>query len=167
MDKAKTFWSKLTGLADEDNLDEEITVPQTQIHASVEDNDGETSAEEEGFPAEWIEQGEDGQLAVDVFQDEDNIYIKSTIAGVDPDDLDIYIDNDMITIRGKREHEETVEEENYFYRECYWGNFSRSIILPTDVQTEKIDATIKNGVLTITLPKAIKSRNIEVKAVEK
>lgn len=96
---------------------------------------------------------EEGQLAVDVFQDRDNVIIKSTIAGVEPEDVDITFDNDMITIRGKRHQDSQVREDDYFYQECYWGSFSRSIILPVEVDSEKIQATIRNGVLTISLPK--------------
>ena len=107
---------------------------------------------------------EEGQLAVDVYQDKDHIIIKSTVAGVEPDDIDITFDNDMITIRGKRRKDITVEEDNYFYQECYWGSFSRSIILPVDVDEDKIEATIKNGILKITLPKSQKKDvNITVK----
>lgn len=104
---------------------------------------------------------EEGQLAVDVFQDKNNIIIKSTIAGVEPEDIDITFDNDMITIRGKRNKDLTIEEGDYFYQECYWGGFSRSIILPVDVDPERIKATIKNGVLTISLPK-IKKQDINI-----
>jgi len=106
---------------------------------------------------------EEGQLSVDVYQDNNNIIIKSTIAGVEPEDIDITFDNDMITIRGKRKKDLTVDEDDYFYQECYWGSFSRSIILPVEVEEEKIKATIKNGVLTIILPKAKrKDLNIRV-----
>ena len=105
---------------------------------------------------------EEGQLSVDVYQDKENIYIKSTIAGVEPEDIDISFDSDMITVRGQRKKDKTVREEDYFYQECYWGGFSRSIILPVDVQEEKIKATIRNGVLTIVLPKS-KSRDISIK----
>ncbi len=96
---------------------------------------------------------EEGQLSVDVYQDKSSIIIKSTIAGVEPDDIDISFHNDMLTIRGERKHDKTVSEDDYFYKECYWGSFSRSIILPLEVQVEKIKATIKNGILTIVLPK--------------
>lgn len=105
---------------------------------------------------------EDGQLSVDVYQDASSIYIKSTIAGVEPEDIDISFDNDMITIRGKRRQDRTIRDEDYFYQECYWGGFSRSIILPVDVQEDKIKATIRNGILTIELPKA-KKRDINIK----
>jgi HSP20 family protein len=70
-----------------------------------------------------------------------------------------------LTIRGKRTPEFPVSEENYFWKECFWGSFSRSIILPVDVETSKIKAAIKNGVLTIMLPKAKKKRAIKVKTV--
>lgn len=107
---------------------------------------------------------EEGQLSVDVYQDKDNIYIKSTIAGVEPEDIDISFDNDMITIRGKRRLDKSIRQEDYFYQECYWGSFSRSIILPVDVQEDKIKATIRNGILTVILPKTKrKDINITVK----
>lgn len=96
---------------------------------------------------------EEGQLSVDVYQDKNNIVIKSTIAGVDPDNIDISFHNDMLTIRGERQQDQTISEDDYFYKECYWGSFSRSIILPLEVQADKIKATIKNGILTIVLPK--------------
>lgn len=109
----------------------------------------------------------EGQLAVDVYQTDDEIVIKSTIAGVRPEDIDVTIDNDMVTIRGERKRDEEVKKENYFYQECYWGSFSRSIILPCDIETDKISAELKNGVLTVRLPKVDKSRvkKISVKAV--
>jgi len=105
---------------------------------------------------------EEGQLSVDVYQDKNNIIIKSTIAGVEPEDVDITFDNDMITIRGKRQRDKSISDEFYFYQECYWGGFSRSIILPVEVLSDKIQATIKNGILTITLPKA-KKKDISIK----
>ena len=109
---------------------------------------------------------EEGQLSVDVYQDKDSVIIKSTIAGVEPEDVDVSVDNDMITIRGRRERDRTVEEDNYFYQECYWGSFSRSIILPVEIVPDKIDATIRNGILTVKLPKA-KKKDINIKVKDK
>lgn len=104
---------------------------------------------------EWLDDHYEGQLAVDVFQDNDNnIVIASTVAGVTSDNLDISINNDMVTIRGRRQAPLSIPEEQYYYQECFWGNFSRSIILPVDVKAEAAKASLKNGVLTITLPKA-------------
>lgn len=115
---------------------------------------------------DWLKENEEGQLAVDVYQDEKNIIVRAPIAGVKPEDLDISIHNDMVTIRGRREHASAIEEKDYFYRECYWGSFSRSIILPADVKTEEVEAMLKNGVLTIILPKAQKARLIKVKELD-
>ena len=115
----------------------------------------------------WLDEDyEEGQLSVDVFQTKDSIVIKSTIAGVKPEDIDISINNDMVTIRGKREIDQSISDENYFYQECYWGGFSRSIILPVEIMPEKVDASLKNGVLTVTLPKAKKTQSISVKVKE-
>ena len=127
-------------------------------------NDGELENFENTEDLEELEEGleEEGQLSVDVYQDKNNIIVKSTIAGVEPEDVDVSFDNDMLTIRGQRKKDLTVDEENYFYQECYWGNFSRSIILPVDVKTDKINANIKNGILTITLPKT-KKKDINIK----
>jgi len=81
---------------------------------------------------------DEGQLTVDVYQTDSEIVIKSTIAGVKSDSLDISITNDILTIKGKREKDEEVKPENYYYQELYWGPFSRSIILPVDVESEKM-----------------------------
>lgn len=107
----------------------------------------------------------EGQLTIDVYQTDDDIVIKSTIAGVKPEDLDVNINNDMVTIRGERKQEEEVDPENYYYQECYWGPFSRSVILPVEIIAEKAEATMKNGILTIRLPKAdtTKTRKIQVR----
>ena len=115
---------------------------------------------------EWSS-GYEGQLAIDVYQTPDNIVIKSTIAGVSPEDISVTIDNDMVTIKGERKSEQEVKKDNYYYQECYWGSFSRSVILPVDVEADKIEAELKNGILVVKLPKAKKSRTtkVEVKAV--
>ena len=115
---------------------------------------------------DWLEENFDGQLAVDVFQTDKEVVIKSTIAGVRVEDLDISLNNDMLTIKGRRQKDEEVPQENYFYQECYWGGFSRSIILPVEVKDEEITATLKNGILTIVLPKAEKSSSQVVKIKE-
>lgn len=100
----------------------------------------------------------EGQLTLDVYQTPDDIVIKSTIAGVRPENLDIAINNDMLTIKGSRTKGEEIKEEDYFYQECYWGSFSRSVILPVEVETGKIKAVLKDGILTVTLPKSKKAR---------
>ncbi len=106
---------------------------------------------------------EEGQLSLDVYETEKAIVIRSTIAGVKPDDLDITIDHDMLTIRGQRHDECEEKGREYLYRECYWGSFSRSVILPVEVDEKKIDATLESGVLTITLKKIKKSNKVGIK----
>ncbi|MBI2062703.1 MAG: Hsp20/alpha crystallin family protein [Candidatus Yanofskybacteria bacterium] len=101
---------------------------------------------------------EEGQLTVDVYQTENDIIIKSTIAGVTADDIDVSITNDMVTIKGNRSSEEKVKESDYYYQELYWGAFSRSIILPEEIDADKAKATMKNGILTLRLPKLAKNR---------
>lgn len=115
--------------------------------------------------AEWLNYEEnetEGQLAIDVFQTEKKIIIKSTIAGAKPEDLKISLHNDLLTIKGQRSIKEEVKEEDYLYRECYWGAFSRSIILPAEVDNKRVEAELENGVLTITLYKNYPNQ-IEIK----
>jgi len=109
------------------------------------------------------EQEQEGQLTVDVFQDGDDIVIQSTIAGVSQEDIDISITNDMVTIRGRRTADVRVKANDYFYRELYWGPFSRSIILPVDIDADAAKASMKNGLLTIRLPKLERLRTKKVR----
>jgi HSP20 family protein len=101
---------------------------------------------------------EEGHLTVDVFQEDNYIVVQSTIAGTDPKNIDISITNDMVTIRGSRHNEFKTKDNDYYHQELYWGNFSRSIILPADIDPDKSKASYKNGVLTIRLPIVEKTR---------
>lgn len=111
---------------------------------------------------------EEGELAVDVYETDEAVVIQSTIAGVRAEDLDITLSGDMLTIKGERKRDLDVPEHLSLYQECFWGPFSRSIILPVEVKIEKIEAVMKNGVLTLVLPKAHKERTkvIQVKDEE-
>jgi len=99
----------------------------------------------------WLDS--EGELTVDVYQTDKEIVIQSAIGGIEQKDLDISIEKDMITIKGRREKQFEEKERNYFYQECYWGRFSRKIILPVEVNSSKINASMKNGILTIRIPK--------------
>lgn len=112
--------------------------------------------EDESEGEDWLSQAE-GQLAVDVYQTENDIVIKAPIAGVDPDDIDITVQGDQVTIRGERKEEREVNDENYHARECYWGAFSRTVVLPTEVDFEKARVTFRNGILNVRLPKSAKN----------
>ncbi len=111
---------------------------------------------------EWLSDFE-GQLNIDMYQTKDNVIIKSTIAGVKPEDIDITVANDMLTVKGSRRKEESVTTDDYFYQECYWGNFSRSVIIPIDIDSENIEADLKDGILTIVVPKAAKAKTKKVR----
>lgn len=104
-----------------------------------------------------LEDGE-GTLTVDVYQNEDYIIVQSTVAGVKDEDLEINITNESVTIRGARERKEEVKEKDYFYQELFWGTFSRSIILPQEVDPENSTAALKNGILTVKMPKMSRSK---------
>jgi HSP20 family protein len=105
----------------------------------------------------------EGQLTIDVYQTEDDIIVESTVAGVDADDIDIDITSESVTIRGERKRESEISEDNYLYQECYWGKFSRSIILPQEIDPDKAKADFKNGILHIRLPKIAKGRTRKLK----
>jgi len=115
----------------------------------------------------WFNFGEEeGQLAVDIYQTDDNLVVKSTIAGASSKDIEISLVDDMLTIRGRRELDEEVMADAYLYRECYWGKFSRSIMLPVEVRGDKVMASLHNGVLTVTLPKAKRSKHTSIRVKE-
>lgn len=97
---------------------------------------------------------DEGQLAVDVIETPDHIVVRSAIAGVKEKDLDIHVSEDMITIRGSRHVDVLPHNATVHYEECFWGSFSRSIILPGKVKADEAEASLKNGILTIRIPKA-------------
>lgn len=151
-------------LADTDVL-EEVVEEDTYVEEipvkSVESKPAPVKAEV-GPHEEWLSDFE-GQLNIDMYQTKDNVIIKSTIAGVRPEDMDITVANDMVTIKGARRREENVAEDDYFYQECYWGNFSRSVIIPVDIDSEHIEADLKDGILTVVVPKAAKAKTKKIK----
>lgn len=150
---------------DEDDEEEDEYVQPTPVQ--VEADDEEPASIPVGQPVsakdeEWMNDYE-GALNIDMYQTKDNVIIKSTIAGVRPDDIDITVANDMVTIKGSRTREEKITQDDYFYQECYWGGFSRSVIVPVDIDSEQIEADLKDGILTIVIPKAAKAKTKKVK----
>jgi len=113
------------------------------------------ATEENSAISDWMEKeaAPEGQLSIDVYQTDRKIIIQSTIAGAKPEDLKVSLHHDLLTIHGTRSQPQAVSEEQYLYKECYWGPFSRSIILPAEVDAHKVEADLENGVLTITLIK--------------
>jgi len=105
----------------------------------------------------------DGELSVDVYQTPSHIVVKAMIAGVRPEDLDVTITRDMVTIRGKREQHTEGNAGDFFFQELYWGSFSRTIVLPQEVEVEEAEAVEKHGLLIIRLPKLDKGRQAKLK----
>jgi HSP20 family protein len=115
---------------------------------------------------DWPAPAEAGALAVDVYETEDAVVVKSAIPGVKPEDIDISLTGDTLTIKGETKSEEEVKEENYVRREMRYGSFARTLSVPTSVVTDKAEAKFADGVLTLTLPKAeeVKPKAIQIKA---
>lgn len=105
-----------------------------------------------------------GQLVVDVYETDKELIVQSAIAGIKNEQIDISLDNDILIIKGEREDPSKDRDKRYFLKECYWGSFSKEIILPREIDTGKIDAKVKDGILTVRMPKIerAKSKKIEV-----
>ncbi len=177
---AKSFFERLTGsvrVSEEsptpyqDSRLAATTLPKTakkKVETLPEDTKvihpvaaGEKSSNQETAVEEPVEEG---QLTVDIYDDGSYIIIQSTVAGVKPEEIDISLQDETLTIRGSRKRAQEINEGNFYYRELYWGAFSRSIILPEEVEFQKAEAAIKNGLLTIRLPKKDKGeKKIRVK----
>jgi len=143
---------------------EEPEIKEEKIEVSREEvpEKEEKKEEVEIKKEKWFEP--EGELAIDVYQTETDLVIQSAIAGVKPEFLDISMERDVVTIKGTRE-KPFEEKGDYFTQECYWGPFSREVILPVEVDPDRAEATMKEGILTIRIPKILreKKRKIKVK----
>jgi len=119
-----------------------------------------TEKKEKNRKKEWLKQ--EGKLAVDVYQTDEDLVIQAPLAGVIKEDLDISLEKDLITIRGERKRP-IEEKREYFYQECYWGPFSREIILPVEVDPTRVTASMRKNVLTIRMPKLEREKRIKIK----
>ncbi|PIR68578.1 hypothetical protein COU49_00265 [Candidatus Nomurabacteria bacterium CG10_big_fil_rev_8_21_14_0_10_35_16] len=152
--KKRSFFEKLTGsvhLEEEEEMNEKN---ETRLDKKNNQN--------------WIEEENDeAELTVDVYQTNGDIVIQAMVAGVKPEDLELTIARDMVTIRGKRGENRNIDEDNYFTKELYWGKFSRTILLPQEIEPEEVEATEKHGLLTIKLQKVDKEKKnvIKVKSI--
>jgi HSP20 family protein len=159
MAKDKNLINKLMGT-------QAISDDEEMNYATDDEETEETAPAPAQNQEEWLSEYE-GQLTIDMYQTKDNVVIKSTIAGVKGDDIDVTIANDMVTIRGERKKDFEASSEDYFYQECYWGSFSRSVVLPVDVDIENVSADLKDGILTVILPKAAKARAKKIRVGNK
>jgi len=149
MAKRGSFFDRLTGGSQFDDSFDSF------------DEEEETLAplEEREVPEEPGE----AQLTVDVYQDDSDIVIRALVAGVKPEDLDVSITRDMVTIQGKRVEQKEVDDDGYVYRELFWGAFSRTVVLPAEIDVDAAEASEKHGLLSIRLPKVNKDRQTKLK----
>ena len=143
----RSFFERLTGTISVSE-DKEFNQP-TEVKKKDKEEDS------------WVE--EEGELAVDVFQTNNEIIIQAMIAGVKPEDLNIAITREMVTIKGRRDKGYRVNEEDCFQKELYWGAFSRTILLPAEIETDEAEAIEKYGLLIIRLPKIDKNKTQHLK----
>ncbi len=154
--KKRSFFERLTGSVGMEEDYEEPKKKSGGMHN--EDRKGKKNNNE------WMEEeNEEAELAVDLYQTATEIVVQTMVAGVKPEDLELSIARDMITIRGKREESRTIDEDNYFAKELYWGKFSRTISFPHEVEPEEAEATERHGLLTIKLTKVDKEKTNNLK----
>ncbi len=156
--RKRSFFEKLTGTVHLEDEAEETTAKNVMKLDKKEKTSG----------ANWIEEeNEEAELTVDVYQTASDIVIQAMVAGVKPEDLELTIARDMVTIRGKRGDNRNIDDDNYFTKELYWGKFSRTILLPQEIEPEEVEATEKHGLLTIKLQKVDKEKKnvIRVKSI--
>lgn len=163
MIKKRSFLERLTGSIRMEDEEEESTdkteEPSKKFTLTGKDVEGLGNNEKD---AAWEEEQE-AELTVDLYQTPSEIIIQTMIAGVHPDNLSINITRDTITIRGKREENQSINKENYFVQELYWGTFSRTMSLPEEVNPEEAEALEKHGLLIIKLPKIDKNKETKLK----
>jgi HSP20 family protein len=156
MIKKPSFLERITGSlkldsSKDDGFDEQEAF-QDETEENVELHQGRSGVAEN-------EEEQDGELPIDMYQTRDSIVIRALVAGVSPEDLNISITRDMVTLRGQREEVQEAPDEDYFHRELFWGSFSRSIVLPEEIVIDEAEAKERHGMLEITLPKLDKGRS--------
>ncbi|PIR45063.1 MAG: hypothetical protein COV10_01445 [Candidatus Vogelbacteria bacterium CG10_big_fil_rev_8_21_14_0_10_51_16] len=150
--RKQSFFERITGTIPAITVEED----SLEIPTSSFEGDGQESGADDS-----------GQLAVDVYQTPNEIIVQAMIAGVKPETLSIEISREIVTVSGSRQRYDDIVEEDYFFQELYWGSFSRTILLPAEVEADEAEAIEKNGLLTIRLPKINKEkkRALKVKSV--
>lgn len=153
--KKRSFFDRLTGNVDNE---EEYSGPRKEYKVSIKEDRGNAKEED------WIEEeNEEAELSVDVYQTPTDIVIQTMVAGVKPENLEISVTRDTLTIRGEREESRTIDEDNFFTKELYWGKFSRIISLPAEVEPEEVEAVEKHGLLTVKVKKVDKGKKSSIK----
>ena len=154
--KKRSFFERLTGST---SAEEELDPRENHLKKGAKDNNSDNKND-----SNWIEEeNSEAELSVDVYQTPTDIVVQTMVAGVKPEDLELSIARDIVTIRGEREESRTIDEDNYFTKELYWGKFSRTISLPVEVEPEEVEATEKHGLITIKIKKVDKEKKNSVK----
>ncbi len=109
----------------------------------------------------------EGELAIDVYQTDTEMVIQAAVAGIKSEELDISVENDLLTIKGHRKNPSEDKNRNYFFQECYWGDFSRKIIITDEIDPSRINAAMKEGILTIRIPRIIREPKSSIEIKEK
>jgi HSP20 family protein len=164
MKEKRSFFQKITGMnsASEPVYKNKRALPVSEDDEYY-DEDEENYEDTPTWAAEEEIPEEDGELSVDLYQTEKDLVIEAMIAGVKPEDIQINITRDTVTIAGKRDANKIVGRDDYFYQELYWGSFSRSILLPHEVDIEGSESIEKHGMLIIKMPKIDKERQSKIK----
>lgn len=151
--KKRSLFERLSGASEDfDSFDDE---PRQPLRKQI--------APATPVAREAEEPSADGQLPVDVFQNPNEIIIRTFIAGVRADEINLSISRDMVVIEGSREEQEQIIDSDFFIRELFWGTFARTILLPEEVDVDASTANAKDGFLTITLPKLDKKRQTKLR----
>ena len=158
----RSFFERLTGAVPADD-EQDASLEKGARHLHVPASGKKDKATMLSTDAALYEENQEGELTVDVYQTANDIVVKTMIAGVKPEDMDISITRDMITIKGKRQESQDIQGEDYYYRELYWGSFSRTVMLPQEIDVDGAEATERNGLLTLRLPKLDKNRQTKIK----
>ncbi|MBU1293004.1 Hsp20/alpha crystallin family protein [Patescibacteria group bacterium] len=163
--KKRSFFDRLSGSAPMDDqydgFDDDLPMQsgmQTPVRASV-----SSDVPSRSILTTVEEEHSDGQLPVDVYQTPNEIVIRAFVAGVRPDELNVSISRDMVVIEGSRDERDSIVDSDYFTRELFWGSFSRTILLPQEVDVDNSSAGAKDGLLSIILPKLDKARQTKLR----
>lgn len=160
--KRPSFLERLTGSVNLDEYDDELL--DEDVAFADEHESDEVAEEDDGAYDDHDDRSaQEGELPVDMYQTGDSIVIRALVAGVSPEDLDIAITRDMVTIKGHREEDQEAPDEDYYHRELFWGAFSRTLLLPEEVLIDEAEAKEQHGLLQITLPKVDKDRSTKLK----
>ena len=166
--KKRSIFERLSGSPADDDYDsfEEDYAPQPAPRRAPVREVATPSRARQAPPAPVVEEEEHsmgGELPVDVYQTPNEIVIRTFVAGVRPEELNVTIRRDMVVVEGTRESSTQAVDEDYFHQELFWGSFSRTILLPEEIDVDSASAGAKDGLLTLVLPKLDKARQTRLK----